>query len=92
MKGPVPRNTVAQLGLVPEKQVRHELLRRLHLGDVQFACRLTRSRTVIVLEYAGSEFSFVYSNSTKEILRFLAPDAPETKSWRKSKLGPDEAA
>lgn len=77
-------NTLARLGLEVDKQVRHELLRRLHRGDVRYARHLTHSRTVVVLDYVGKEIAFLYSNSTKEILRFLAPDAPETGDWRTS--------
>lgn len=73
---------LARLGLEAGKQVRHELLRRLHAGDVKYARKLTHSRTVVVLDYAGGEIAFLYSTSTKEILSFLAPNAPETEDWR----------
>jgi hypothetical protein len=28
--------------------------------------------------------AFLYSNATKDIVTFLAPDAPETAEWRRS--------
>jgi hypothetical protein len=55
------------------KRVRQDLVRRVQRGDVTYARRLTNSRTVIVLDYAGEEMVFVYSNASKEILGFLPP-------------------
>ena len=66
------------------KRVRQELLRRVRSGDVAYARRLSKSRTVIVLVYAGEEMAFIYSNSGKGILCFLPSNAPETEDWRQS--------
>ncbi len=74
--------TLARFGLDLGKQVRHELMRRMKQGDVKYARKLTNSRTVIVLDYAGGEMAFIYSSATKEILCFLGPDAAEMKGWR----------
>jgi hypothetical protein len=72
----------SRLGLTVGKQIRQSLIRRVWKGDVKYACKLTNSRTVIVLDYDGREVSFLYSNAEKEIITFLAPDAPETAEWR----------
>jgi hypothetical protein len=32
---------------------------------------------VIVLDHEGGEWAFLYSSASKEIIRFLGPDAPE---------------
>lgn len=63
---------------------RRELIRRVHAGDVRYARKLTHTRTVIVLHYAGEEMTFVYSSASKQILCFLPLDAPETEGWRRS--------
>ncbi len=86
---PVRRRLVkdcAQLrfGLEVGKLVRQALIRRVRKGDVKYARKLTNSRTVIVLDYEGAEMAFLYSSATKEIISFLAPDAPETANWRRS--------
>jgi hypothetical protein len=52
--------------------------------DVKYARKLTTSRTVIVLDYNGSEMTFIYSSAAKDIISFLGPDAPETADWRRS--------
>ena len=62
------------------KQVRREFLRRVHAGEVQYARKLTHSRTMIVLRYGGEEVAFIYSNQTKRIVCYLPPGAPET-AW-----------
>ena len=49
---------------------------------MQYARSLTRSRTVIVLEYAGQPIAFIYSSEQNEILHFLPLDAPEIEGWR----------
>jgi hypothetical protein len=67
---------------VAGKQVRHELLRRVHAGDVQYARRLTHTRTVIVLRSREEEVAFIYSSHTKRIVCFLPPGAAETAEWR----------
>jgi hypothetical protein len=80
----VKANALARYGLEAGKQVRQDLIRRVRKGDVKYARKMTHSRTVIVLDYAGGEIAFLYSNTTKEILSFLGPDAPETNDWRNS--------
>jgi hypothetical protein len=50
---------------------------------VKYARKLTTSRTVIVLDYAGGEMAFLYSSAVKDIIGFLGPDAPETADWRR---------
>jgi hypothetical protein len=67
------------------KMVRQTLIRRVQKGDVKYACRLTNSRTVIVLDYADGEMAFIYSSATKDIVCFLPPDAPEIAGWRNSR-------
>jgi hypothetical protein len=74
----------SRLGLNVGRQMRKTLIRRVWAGEVKYARRLTRSRTVIVLDYNGEEIAFLYSGTTKEIIRFLAPDAPETAEWRRT--------
>jgi hypothetical protein len=64
--------------------VRQTLIRRVQKGDVKYARKLTNSRTVIVLDYAAEEMAFLYSRVTKDIVSFLAPDAPEIADWRRS--------
>jgi hypothetical protein len=71
-------------GQAAGKRVRQELLRRVRSGDVAYARKLSHSRTVIVLVYAGEEMAFIYSNSGKGILCFLPPNAAETEDWRQS--------
>ena len=78
---------------------RQTLIRRVQKGDVKYARKLTNSRTVIVLDYAAGEMAFLYSRVTKDIVSFLAPDAPEIADWRRlqaaapvpSGRGPDGA-
>jgi hypothetical protein len=55
---------------------------RVQKGDVLYARRLTRSRSAIVLEYAGQEIAFIYSSASKEIVTFLPLDAAELQDWR----------
>ncbi len=74
----------SRLGLDVGKQARQILIRRVRKGDVKYARKLTNSRTVIVLDYDGGELVFLYSSASKEIISFLAPDAPETADWRRS--------
>jgi hypothetical protein len=59
------------------KQERQDLIGRMRKGDVTYARKLTCSRTVIVLEYRGDEMAFLYSNASKRIIRFLAPDVAQ---------------
>jgi hypothetical protein len=81
-----------RFGLAVGKQIRQSLIRRVWKGDVKYARKLTNTRTVIVLDYDGREMAFLYSNAHKEIISFLAPDAPETAEWRRAqstaKAGP----
>jgi hypothetical protein len=79
----------ARFGLDVGKQARQTLIRRVRKGDVKYARRLTASRTVIVLDYDGREMTFIYSSAAKEIISFLAPDAPETADWRRSQFRRD---
>ena len=76
---------VSRLGLAVGKQARQTLIRRVRKGDVKYARRLTTSRTVIVLDYDGSEIAFLYSSAAKDIISLLGPDAPETADWRNSR-------
>jgi hypothetical protein len=80
----VKDSALSRFGLEVGKMVRQTLIRRVQKGDVKYARKLTNSRTVIVLDYAGGEMAFLYSSATKEIVSFLAPDAPETAAWRRS--------
>ena len=80
----VKERALARFGLEVGKLVRQTLIRRVSKGDVCYARKVTTSRTVIVLEYAGTEMAFIYSSATKEIISFLGPDAPETADWRHS--------
>ncbi len=90
---------LARFGLEAGKMVRQTLIRRVQKGDVKYARKLTNSRTVIVLDYADGEMAFLYSSATKDIVSFLAPDAPEVADWRRSRAaapalfagGPNEA-
>jgi hypothetical protein len=77
-----------RFGLDVGKQARQILIRRVHKGDVKYARKLTNSRTVIVLDYEGGEIAFLYSSASKEIISFLAPDAPETAGWRRPPAAP----
>jgi hypothetical protein len=80
----VKDRALSRFGMQMGKLVRQDLVRRVQKGDVKYARRLTNSRTVIVLDYAGEERAFLYSSATKEILCFLPPNAPETADWRHS--------
>jgi hypothetical protein len=82
--GATSDHLLARFGRELGKRVRRELVHRVGKGDVKYARRITHSRTVIVLDFAGREMAFLYSNATKEILRFLGSDAPETAGWRNS--------
>ncbi len=64
------------------KVVRHHLVERVLCGDVTYARRITRSRTAIVLNYAGQPMAFLYSSESKEIICFLPLDAAEIEGWR----------
>jgi hypothetical protein len=75
---------MSRFGLEVGKMVRQGLIRRVQKGDVKYARKLTNSRTVIVLDYAHGEMAFLYSSTTKEIVSFLAVDAPEIADWRNS--------
>jgi hypothetical protein len=88
----------SRLGLEVGKLARQTLIRRVQKGDVRYAHKLTNSRTVIVLDCADGEIAFLYSSATKEIVCFLATDAPEIAAWRRSRAelavirrGPDGA-
>jgi hypothetical protein len=67
----------SRLGLEVGRHARQSMIRRVRKGDVKYARKLTNSRTVIVLDHEGGEWAFLYSNASKEIIRFLGPDAPE---------------
>jgi hypothetical protein len=73
-----------RFGLEVGRHVRQTLIRRVHTGDVKYACKVSNSRTVVVLDYASVEMAFLYSSVTKDIVTFLPPDAPETTEWRRS--------
>jgi hypothetical protein len=75
---------LSRFGLEVGRLVRRALIQRVSKGDVKYARKLTHSRTVIVLDYAGTEMAFIYSGASKEIVSFLPPDAPETADWRNS--------
>jgi hypothetical protein len=74
---------LSRFGLEVGKEMRQILILRVRRGDVKYARKLTTSRTVIVLDYAGGEMSFLYSSTVKDIISFLGPDAPETADWRR---------
>ena len=74
----------SRFGLEVGKLARQTLIRRVQKGDVKYARKLTNSRTVIVLDHADGEMAFLYSSTTKEIICFLPPDAPEIAAWRRS--------
>ena len=57
-------------------------------GDVKYARKLTNSRTVIVLDHGGGEWTFLYSSASKEIICFLGPDAPEISDWVSEQAAP----
>ena len=76
--------SLQQCGRAVGKQVRRELLYRVHTGNILYARRLTQSRTVIVLRYGGEELAFIYDGANKRILCFLPPGAPETGDWHRS--------
>jgi hypothetical protein len=80
----------SRFGLEVGRQARQTLIRRVRKGDVRYARKLTHSRTVIVLDYEGRELAFIYSSASKQIITFLAPDAPETAEWRRSQSVPPE--
>jgi hypothetical protein len=80
----VKDSALSRFGLEVGKMVRQSLIRRVQRGDVKYARKLTNSRTVIVLDYANAEMAFLYSSTTKEIVSFLPPDAPEIAGWRGS--------
>jgi hypothetical protein len=71
-----------RFGLEIGKLARHSLIRKVQSGDVQYARKLSHSRTVIVTEYAGLEVTFIYCGRTKSILTFLPAEARETAAWR----------
>jgi hypothetical protein len=71
----------SRLGLDVDKLARQSMIRRVRKGDVKYACKLTNSRTVIVLDHEGGERAFLYSSATKEIICFLGPNAPEIAGW-----------
>ena len=70
-----------RLGLDVGRLARQSMIRRVRKGDVKYARKLTNSRTVIVLDHEGGEWTFLYSSATKEIISFLGPDAPEIADW-----------
>jgi hypothetical protein len=71
----VKDHALSRFGLDVGKIARQALVLRVQKGDVKYARKLTNSRTVIVLDHAGGEIAFLYSNATKDIVSFLAPDA-----------------
>jgi hypothetical protein len=73
-----------RFGLEVGRHVRQTLIRRVNKGDVKYARKVTNSRTVVVLDYADVEMAFLYSSTTKDIVAFLPPDAPEIAEWRRS--------
>ena len=68
--------------LAAGKAARQTLVERVQRGDVRYARRLTRSRTAVVLEYAGQEIAFIYSSASKEIVSFLPLNAAELAGWQ----------
>jgi hypothetical protein len=84
----VKDRALQRFGLEVGRHVRQTLIHRVQTGDVKYACKLTNSRTVVVVEYADVEMSFLYSSATKDIVTFLPPDAPETAEWRQSQSAP----
>jgi hypothetical protein len=78
----------SQPGLDVGKLARQSMIRRVRKGDVKYARKVTNSRTVIVLDHEGGERAFLYSSATKEIICFLAPDAPEIAEWVRRQVAP----
>lgn len=76
----------SRFGLEIGKEVRQDLIRRVWKGDVKYARKLTGSRTVIVLDFAGDELAFLYSSATRDIISLLPRDAPEIAEWRHSRF------
>lgn len=74
-----------RFGLEIGKAARRMLIRKVQTGEVKFSRRITRSRTVVVVDYAGVEVTFLYNRARKEILTFLPRDARETAEWRQSR-------
>ena len=68
--------------LAASKAARQTLVQKVQNGDVRYARRLTRSRTVVVLEYAGQEIAFIYSGAEEAIVTFLPLDAAELEGWK----------
>jgi hypothetical protein len=77
---------LSRLGLDVGKLARQSMIRRVRKGDVKYARKLTNSRTVIVLDHEDGERAFLYSSATKEIICFLAGDAPEIADWVKRRV------
>jgi hypothetical protein len=83
----VKEHAWSRFGLQVGKMARQAMVRRVQKGDVKYARKLTHSRTVVVLDHAGSEVTFLYSSATKEIVSFLPPEAAETAAWRRREDG-----
>jgi hypothetical protein len=83
----VKEHAWSRFGLQVGKMARQAMVRRVQKGDVKYARKLTHSRTVVVLDHAGSEVTFLYSSATKEIVSFLPPEAAETAAWRRGEDG-----
>jgi hypothetical protein len=79
---------LSRFGLHMGKEARRELIRRVWRGDVRYARKITASRTVIVLDYAGVELAFLYSSAAKDIISFFAADAPEIAEWSGARSRP----
>jgi hypothetical protein len=79
----VKEHAWSRFGLQVGKMARQAMVRRVQKGDVKYARKLTHTRTVVVLDHAGGEVTFLYSSATKEIVSFLPPEAAETAAWRR---------
>ena len=65
-----PRSETARASPAPGGN--QHLLQRVRQGDITYACRLTRTRTLIVLDEEGRELAFIYSRRDKQIISFLS--------------------
>ena len=64
----------SRFGLEVGKQARQTLIRRVQKGDVKYARKLTNSRTVIVLDYAGRrDWHFSTAARPRKLSAFWLP-------------------
>jgi hypothetical protein len=73
----VKKRTRLEIG----KAMRRELIRRVQAGEIDYARRVTHSRTAAVLQYEGTAIAVLYSRASKSILSILPLEAPELAGW-----------